>query len=153
VSTITTSVSRARPASTASKATGAAGGADEVRPGPLGPDLELLLGRGAERVGRTDQHGAAVVGERSRELADGRRLARPIDADDEEDRRPARGPSKRRRNAEQGLDLLRERLAEVTELTAGLEPPDELGGGRNADVGADQRDLEPLPRVLPRRVE
>ena len=33
---------------------GAAGAADEVGARPLGPDLELLLGRGAERVGRAD---------------------------------------------------------------------------------------------------
>ena len=34
-----------------------------------------------------------------------------------------------------------------------LEPPDELGCSGDAYVGADQRDLEPLPGILCRRVE
>ena len=41
----------------------AARGADEVRAGPLRPDLELLVGRGAEGVGGGDEHGVAVLAE------------------------------------------------------------------------------------------
>ena len=39
---------------------GAAAGADEVGSGALGPDLELLLGGGAERVGSTEHDRAPV---------------------------------------------------------------------------------------------
>ena len=57
------------------------------------------------------------------------------------------------RLAEQRLDLLGERGAELAEVGPRLEPPDELGGRRHADVGGDQRLLEPLPRLLVARVE
>ena len=62
----------------------AALGADEVRARALRPDLELLLRRGAVRVGRGDEDGAAVLGELRGELADRRRLAGAVDADDED---------------------------------------------------------------------
>ena len=39
------------------------------------------------------------------------------------------------------------------ELAAGLEPADQLRGGANADVAADQRLLEPLPVLLVARIE
>src|SRR6185295_340101 len=58
-------------------------GADEVRVGALRPDLELLLRSGAKRVRRGDDHGAAVLVQVVRELADRRRLAGAVDADDE----------------------------------------------------------------------
>ena len=48
-----------------------------------GPDLELLGGGGAERVGRTQQRRAAFGLPRLRELRDGRRLADAVDADHE----------------------------------------------------------------------
>ena len=63
VSMMTTSRPRARPASTASKATAAGspprGCADEIRAGALGPDLELLLGGRAEGVARADEDACA----------------------------------------------------------------------------------------------
>src|SRR3954447_8067087 len=58
--------------------------ADEVRACAPGPDLDLLLRRRAEGVARRDEHRVAVLGEPSRELADRRRLARAVDADDED---------------------------------------------------------------------
>ena len=47
--------------------------------------------------------------------------------------------------AEQRLDLLRERLAQVSELAPGLEPAHELGRRADADVAVDQRLLEAFP--------
>ncbi len=38
-----------------------AGGADEVGPGAVGPDLQLLVGRGAERVRGGDDHVVVVL--------------------------------------------------------------------------------------------
>ena len=86
------------------------------------------------------------------ELADGRRLAGAVDADDE-DHRGLRAEGERRRRAEQLLDLLRERLAEVAHLAARLEPPHDLRRRANADVAVDERLLEPLPGLLVARVE
>ena len=126
--------------------------ADEVGARPLRPDLELLLGRCAERVGRADEHGATVLAELAGELADGRRLPGAVDADDEDDAR-ARVERERRRLAEQGLDLLDERVLEIAGDAARLEPAHELGRGGHADVAADQRLLEPLPRLVVGRVE
>ena len=93
-----------------------------------------------------------MLAELLRELADRRRLAGAVDADDEDHAR-LRADVQRRRLAEQLRDLLRERLAEIAELAAGLEPANELGGGAHADVAADQRLLEPLPVLLVARIE
>ena len=87
-----------------------------------------------------------------RELAHGRRLAGAVDADDEDHGR-LRVERDRGRCAEQHLDLLRERLAEVTDLATRLEPPHDLGRGADADVAVDQRLLEPLPGLLVGGVE
>ena len=126
--------------------------ADEVGARALRPDLELLLRRGAERVGSRDDDRVPVLGELRRQLADRRRLAGAVDADDEDHTRPCRDVECAR-IAEQLCDLLRERLAEVAERAARLEPAHELGGRAHADVGLDQRLLEPLPRELVARVE
>ncbi len=145
---MTTSRPRARAASIASNATAAgsapAGGADEVGPGALRPDLELLLGGRAERVGGAQQDGAVVLAQLLRELADRRRLARAVDADDEDHGRLL-AEVERPRLAEHRRDLLLERLAQIAELAAGLEPAHELRGRADADVAVDEGLLEPLP--------
>ena len=61
--------------------------ADEIGLRPAGPDLELLLGRRAERVRGRDDHRAAVFVQVVRELPDRRRLAGAVDSDDEQDAR------------------------------------------------------------------
>ena len=127
-------------------------GADEVGSGPLGPDLELLLGGGPEGVAGADEDAAAVLPQLLRELAHGRRLAGAVDADDEDHGRLG-AESDRGRGAEQLLDLLGERLAEVADLAASLEAPHDLGRGADADVAVDERFLEPLPGFLVGGVE
>ena len=95
---------------------------------------------------------APVLAQLLRELADRRRLAGAVDADDEDHAR-------RRRQVERAGspnivgDLLRERRAEVAELVPRLEPADELGGRADADVALDQRLLEPLPGLVVAGVE
>jgi hypothetical protein len=54
----------------------------------------------------------------------------------------------RRRLAEERGDLLREGRIQLGEILARLEPADQLGGRPYADVGVDQRFLEPLPRGI-----
>ena len=53
-------------------------------PRAVGPDAELLDGRGAEGVARREHHVFARVGETPRELADGGGLARAVHADHEQ---------------------------------------------------------------------
>ena len=54
----------------------------------------------------------------------------------------------RRRIAEERLDLLHERVLEPARHSARLEPLDELRRRGNADVAADERLLETLPRLV-----
>ena len=62
---------------------------DDGHAGPLRPDPELIDRGRAERVGGGEEHAAALGGVARSELADRRRLAGPVDADDEHDRGPA----------------------------------------------------------------
>ena len=61
---------------------------DQLGLRPLGPDGELLDGRGAERVRGHEQDVASLRRMQCCELADGRRLADPVDAEHEDDPRP-----------------------------------------------------------------
>src|SRR5215212_1372312 len=126
--------------------------ADEIGPGALGPDLELLLGGGAEGVCRAKYHRPPVVAQAVGELADRRRLTRAVDADHQDN---ARLPVqlKPRRLAEKDRRLLGQRLAEIADLAARLEPLHELGRRRHADVGRDQGLLETLPGCVVSRIE
>ena len=77
---------------------GAALRADEIHAGARRPDLQLLDRRGAERVGRADERRQPRVLDHPRQLADRRRLAGAVDADDQHDvrlRRSAIGFSAR----------------------------------------------------------
>ena len=85
-----------------------------------------------------------MLGQPRRELADRRRLAGAVDADDEDHGRLVSDVEDRRLAEELG-HLLRERRVQIRELAARLEPAHELGGRADADVARDQRLLEPLP--------
>jgi hypothetical protein len=56
------------------------------RPGSVRPHLELLDRGGAKGIAGGEQHRVPFRVETPRQLADGRGLARAIDADDEDDR-------------------------------------------------------------------
>ena len=55
--------------------------------------------------------------------------------------------------AEQLLDLLGQRLAEVADLAASLEAPDDLGRGADADVAVDGAPPRAAPGLLVGGVE
>src|SRR5581483_6216283 len=99
------------------------GRADEVRARTLRPDLELLVGSGAEGVRGGDDDGPAVLGDAVGELADGGRLPGAVDADDEDDAGvlvDGQGPGL----AEEACDLLGQRLDEIVDVSALPEPLD-----------------------------
>ncbi len=135
---------------------GTALGADEVCMSAAGPDLELLLGRGAERVRRREDDRAAGLVEPARELPDRRRLAGAVHADDEDYGRAGieREPRFGLRGGEVGDDLLE--ACEQVGLGRGpplLQSPHDLDRGRDAHVGRDQRLLDPLPGFVVRGIE
>ena len=151
MSTIATSLPRARAASTASYAT-AAGSA------PCAAPTKSACARSAQISSCSSAAARQVSAAPSRterpcsrsfcgELADRRRLAGAVDADDEDDAR-ALGQVQRSRLAQHLGDLLRERPIEVGQVVASLQPAHELGGGADADVALDQRLLEPLPVLV-----
>ncbi len=89
------------------------------------------------------------------DLADRRRLAGAVDADHQQHRRLAAEVDRGARGGgDLGEDLdqaLAHRLAvggDAAALDLVLEPFDHLGRGRRADVGEDQRLLQPLPGLV-----
>ncbi len=116
---------------------------NEVDACPRRPDLELLDGGGTKGIGRADERRLAAVLDEPRQLADGRRLARAVDADNHHDVRAMTigrwdvGGAKNRQDL--GLDELAQRRP------AAVARPDgghDALGRRDADVGGDQRLLE-----------
>ena len=97
-----------------------------------------------------------VVAETRRQLADGRRLSGAVDADHKDDRRLiAQSQAAAAVHVHHLLDELLEPLDELTLVgrLPRLELLDELDGGGHANVGADQRLLDALPRPRVGRVE
>ena len=93
-----------------------------------------------------------MLGEAVGELADRRRLARAVDADDEDDARVV-VDRELARLSEQACDLLGQRLGEILHVAALAQPTDQLVRRGHPDVGCDQRLLERLPRLVVTRVE
>ena len=128
--------------------------ADDVGLRPLGPDLQLLVRRGAKRVARGQDDREAVLAQLVGELADRRRLAGAVDPDDENHARPlVDGEARGAVALEQCGRLLDQGFGHVARELTRLEPLHELGRGGNAHVGRDERLLEPLPRLVVRWVE
>ena len=154
VSAMTMSAWRAMAASRASNTTAAGSAlgawATISRVRALGPDPQLVDGGGAERVGG-GEHDAPAVGALARgELADGRGLAGPVDADDEHDRRAALdgrawAPSAPRpRSASSAGELGADGRLGATVATL-ARPLDDVHRQRGADVAGDQDLLDLVP--------
>ena len=82
--------------------------ADDVDLRPLGPDLQLLVGRRAERVGRSEDDREPVLAQLVGQLADRRRLAGAVDPDDQDHAGPlVDGQASRHRRARAARPLPR----------------------------------------------
>ena len=129
---------------------GARGLRDHRHAVALAPDLQLLDRRRAEGVACGEHDLAALVGETTRELADGRGLARAVHADDQDHERTLgrvdhERPADRRHDAEHGLAQRAEQRVEVAEFLARHLPAQaaqDLLRGLDADVGGDEPRLE-----------
>ncbi len=124
----------------------------------LRPDGELLDGRGAERVAGREHHRQSLALEAPRQLADRRRLARAVHADDQDHVRLLRPV-----DGERALDGLQDREQRVGERRLERAGVRELGaldlavqvrqddlGRVDPDVGGEQARLELLEQ---RRVD
>ena len=121
---------------------------DHRRLDPLAPDLELLDRRGAEGVAGGEHHAIILLLQQMAELADGRGLARSVDADHQDDVRAGEAPDVERLGdgREDLLDLLGEdgakaALVELLETPVGDAVADPLRRF-GAEVGGDQRLLD-----------
>ena len=122
--------------------------ANDVHADPRSPRLELLDRRGPKRVGGCQQHLLAVAAQLRGQLRAGRRLARAVDAEHQDDGRPMveiEGLGRRcqhfgEKSAEERSELLGSRHRAEHDLLA--RAVDEVGGERGAQIGRDQRLLQ-----------
>ena len=160
VSMITVSTPLSTPCCTASKATLAGSVASAPRttstPDPLAPGGELVDGRGAERVGGPERHGAVLGDQDPGQLADRGGLAGAVDTDHEDDARLAVGAADLQPAVHGRVDerdeLRAERgprvLGSALDPEPGAQPVDHLLGGPDPEVGGEQDVLDRLPGVL-----
>ena len=122
---------------------------DDRDAGAIRPDPELVDGRGAERVRRGEDDRPALAEVARGELADRRRLARAVDADDEDDRRPAgrrgRGVPVEVALDEQGGEFGADRRLRAAGLAATPGALDEVDGEGGTDVAGDEDLLDVVP--------
>ena len=128
--------------------------ADDRRADPVGPQLELVGGRGAERVAGGHHHPVAVADLAHAELADGGGLADAVDADEEPDVGGVGQKMELAVAVEDGGQLGLQGADEFVGVADPLllDPAPEVvedpGGQAGADVGQDQGLLELLPGAL-----
>ena len=126
--------------------------ADHRRTDPFAPDAQLLYRGGAEGVAGGQHHAIVLFLQQVAQLADGGGLARPIDADHQDNMRPGKSPHVQRlgHGAEDLLDLLGQdgpqaALIQLLVAAGGDGVADTLRGLR-PEVGRDQRFLDVVQR-------
>ena len=131
---------------------------DDVHTRALCPDGELVSRCGAERVRRREENTVALLLELGGELADRRRLADSVDADNEHDRRLRREQEHGVLHLEDPREDLHELLfhlgagAQLLELDGLAQLCDGLGRRLHAGVGEDERFLKVLEKFLVARL-
>ena len=131
------------------------GSGDDRNPGTLAPDLQLLGRRRPERVAGGQHDGIVLLGETVRQLGDGGGLAAAVDADDQDHLRPRKGDDGERLGdgCQHGLDLGSHGRADAGIVDGPVElvraqPLDHPHRHLDAEIGADQRFLDPLQRSI-----
>ncbi len=123
--------------------------ADDIHVRALGPDRELLDRGRAERVSGAHKGLLTRSFEEIRQLADGRRLAGAVDADNQRHLRMV--PVRRGRLVhcvEDAPDLVLDEIAQAfAAVRARADGGDNLFGGGDADVGGNQQLLERFDRI------
>ena len=137
---------------------GALGPAHHLRAHPGRPGLQLVGRGGAEGVGGAEHHAAAVGDQDAGQLADRRRLAGAVDADDQQHRRLVVVRQRLDRAVQVGLQLLDQHLAQhragvgLGAHAAAGHPGPQRGhhrfGDDGAEVGDQQGVLDGLPGLL-----
>src|SRR5438552_4692907 len=128
---------------------------DDRRLGALAPDLQLLNRGSAEGVAGRPHHPTPAFGQLGRQLADGRRLAGAVDADDQDDVRLV-AEVELERLGDRGQDFFDFRghhradfrIGNIFAVTAGGERVGDAQRRLDAEIGADQHILQVLKRVL-----
>ena len=130
-------------------------GLDDGDAGPRSPDLKLLDGRGAEGVGGAQQHGLALAAVERGQLAAGGRLARAVDADQQDDlRRSRRVADGRVHRVEDAANLVLQgslqlgAVRQAVSKRAVAQARDDLISRRRSDVGGEQSELQLVERAL-----
>ena len=122
---------------------GALARAHHVDAGARRPDLQLLDRGGAEGVGGADQRRAAFALQQVGQLADRRRLAGAVDADNQRHLRMRRDRDRRVHGGEHAPDFLFDQIAQAGAVARPrLDRGDDAIGRRDADVGRDQQLFE-----------
>ena len=131
---------------------------DDFHARTLRPDGELVGRRGAERIRRREQDTVALLLELGGELADRRRLADAVDADDKHDRWLRREQEHGVLHLEDAREDLHELLfhlgagAQLLELDGLAQLGDGLCRRFHAGIGEDERFLEVLEKFLVARL-
>ncbi len=119
--------------------------AHQRRADAIGPDLQLLGGRGAEGVARDEQDLFPVGDQLRGELADGRGLAAAVDADDQQHERLGAVERQRRRIEREDLSAAlaqespdRVGVFQVLARERGADLLEQALAGAHADVGGQQ---------------
>src|SRR3989304_5193282 len=153
VSTSTASAPRALGGVRGAKAAGGGAGPgllpQQLGLQALGPNLELLAGRGAEGVGGAEDDAAAFALPAAGQLGDGGGLAAAVHPDEESDvglsggrGGPVIGGAEQSRELFAQRAPQRRRLRQIFALHALAQALQELGGGFDAEVGAEQDGFE-----------
>ena len=130
--------------------------ADELATGALGPELQLVRGRGAERVARGEDHTMTFAHALRRELADRRRLPDSVDADEHPDVLLAGGEMQRAIGivGQQLDDFVAQQRDQLVGFGRGLllgaraHTVEEARRRDHPDIREEQRLFELVPRLV-----
>ena len=125
-------------------------GTDDVGPRAVGPELELVAGRGAKGVARRQDDRTTGLGLVPRQFSDGRRLADAVHPHEEPDRHaPLIGAGAHRPVAAQRVQQRRaDRLGHALGSAVGAQLLEQRASGGDADVRAQEHLFDHVELLL-----